>query len=60
MVKEGVLKTPSRGHFGLHINAQTEVGKIKYRSRGTMAASDWFTIKNKWKTNAWCVSMVGY
>jgi hypothetical protein len=39
MVKEGVLENPSRGHFGLHINAQTEVGKIKYRSRGTMAVS---------------------
>jgi metal-dependent amidase/aminoacylase/carboxypeptidase family protein len=25
------------------INAQTEVGQIKYRPKGTMAASDWFT-----------------
>jgi amidohydrolase len=31
--------------FGLHINAQTEVGKIKYRPKGTMASSDWFTIQ---------------
>ncbi|MFV8362068.1 amidohydrolase [Flavobacterium sp. ZT3P35] len=46
MVKEGVLENPKvEAIFGLHINAQTEVGKIKYRSRGTMAASDWFTIK---------------
>jgi amidohydrolase len=46
MVKEGVLENPKvEAIFGLHINAQTEVGKIKYGSRGTMAASDWFTIK---------------
>ena len=46
MVKEGVLENPKvEAIFGLHINAQTEVGKVKYRSRGTMAASDWFTIK---------------
>ena len=46
MVKEGVLENPKVDViFGLHINAQTEVGKIKYRPRGTMAASDWFTIK---------------
>jgi metal-dependent amidase/aminoacylase/carboxypeptidase family protein len=31
--------------FGLHINAQTEVGTIKYRPEGTMASSDWFKIK---------------
>ncbi|MFV8334167.1 amidohydrolase [Flavobacterium sp. GSP14] len=50
MVKEGVLENPKvEAIFGLHINAQTEVGKIKYRSRGTMAASDWFTIKIKGK-----------
>jgi amidohydrolase len=35
--------------FGLHIGSQTEVGKIKYRSGGTMAASDWFTVKVKGK-----------
>jgi amidohydrolase len=46
MVKEGVLENPKVDViFGLHINAQTEVGKIKYRPKGTMAASDWFKIK---------------
>jgi amidohydrolase len=35
--------------FGLHINAQTPVGQIKYREQGMMAASDWFTIKIKGK-----------
>ena len=50
MVKEGVLENPKVDViFGLHINAQTEVGKIKYRPMGTMAASDWFTIKIKGK-----------
>ncbi len=46
MIKEGVLMNPKVDViFGLHINAQTEVGKIKYRPKGTMAASDWFKIK---------------
>jgi amidohydrolase len=46
MVKEGVLENPKVDViFGLHINAQTEIGKIKYRPLGTMAASDWFRIK---------------
>jgi amidohydrolase len=46
MVKEGVLDNPKVDvMFGLHINAQTPVGQIKYRERGMMAASDWFTIK---------------
>lgn len=50
MVKEGVLENPKVDViFGLHINAQTEVGKIKYRPGGTMASSDWFTIKVKGK-----------
>ncbi|WP_310378382.1 amidohydrolase [Flavobacterium sp.] len=50
MVKEGVLENPKVDViFGLHINSQTEVGKIKYRPRGTMASSDWFTIKVKGK-----------
>jgi amidohydrolase len=50
MIKEGVLEDPKVDvMFGLHINAGTEVGKIKYRSAGTMAASDWFTIKVKGK-----------
>ncbi len=39
MVKEGVLENPSpEVIFGLHIDAQTEVGKITYRPGGTMAS----------------------
>jgi amidohydrolase len=50
MVKEGVLENPKVDvMFGLHINSSTEVGKIKYRSGGAMAASDWVTIKVKGK-----------
>lgn len=50
MVKEGVLENPKVDvMFGLHINSKTEVGQIKYRSGGIMAASDWFTIKIKGK-----------
>ena len=50
MVKEGVLENPKVDvMFGLHINSKTEVGQIKYRSGGIMAASDWFTIKVKGK-----------
>jgi amidohydrolase len=50
MIKEGALENPKVDvMFGLHINSQTEVGKIKYRSGGFMAASDWFTIKVKGK-----------
>ncbi len=46
MVKEGVLENPKvEAMFGLHINAQTPIGQIKYREEGIMAASDWFTIK---------------
>lgn len=46
MIKEGVLENPKVDVvFGLHINSSTEAGKIKYRSEGAMAASDWFTIK---------------
>jgi amidohydrolase len=38
MVKEGVLDNPKVDViFGLHINSQTEVGKIVYRPGGTMA-----------------------
>ncbi|WP_183561983.1 amidohydrolase [Mucilaginibacter sp. SP1R1] len=38
MVKEGVLQNPKVDViFGLHINSQTEVGKITYRPGGTMA-----------------------
>src|SRR5882724_1493341 len=50
MIKEGVLDNPKVDVvFGLHINSATEVGKIKYRSAGAMAASDWFTLKVKGK-----------
>ena len=46
MIKEGVLDNPKVDVvFGLHINSSTEAGKIKYRSEGAMAASDWFTVK---------------
>lgn len=45
MIKEGLLRdTKMEVMFGLHINSQTEVGKIKYRAGGAMAASDWFYI----------------
>ncbi len=50
MIKEGVLDNPKvEAIFGLHINSQTEVGKIRYRSGGTMASSDrlYITIKGK-------------
>lgn len=41
MIKEGVLENPKVDViFGLHLNAQTEVGKIKYRPAGIMAAVD--------------------
>ena len=43
MIKEGVLDNPKiEAMFGLHISAQHEVGQIRYRAGGTMAASDWF------------------
>jgi len=39
MIKEGVLENPAVNViFGLHINSQTEVGKITYRPGGTMAS----------------------
>lgn len=45
MVKQGVLENPKvNAVFGLHINAQTPIGQIKYREEGMMAASDWFTV----------------
>ncbi len=50
MIKDGALENPHVDvMFGLHINSQTEVGKIKYRTGGIMAASDWFKIKVKGK-----------
>lgn len=48
MVKEGVLDNPKVDVvFGLHINSQTEVGKIGYRPGGTMAATNDFKITVK-------------
>ena len=50
MVKEGVMDNPKiDAIFGIHINSQTEIGKIKYKYGATMAASDWFSIKVKGK-----------
>lgn len=46
MIKEGVMDNPKvEAVFGIHINSQTEIGTIKYKSGATMASSDWFTIK---------------
>ena len=46
MVKEGVMDKPKvDAVFGIHINAQTEIGNLTYRSGGFMASSDRFTIK---------------
>ena len=51
MVQEGVLDNPKvDAIFGVHINAQTEVGTLKYRPEGEMASSDVFTIKVKGKS----------
>ena len=50
MVKEGVMDNPKiDAVFGIHINAQTEIGKIVYKPGAFMASSDWFTIKVKGK-----------
>lgn len=50
MVKEGVMENPKvDAIFGLHINSQTPVGVIRYKSGGTMAAAQSFTIKVKGK-----------
>ncbi len=50
MVKEGVLENPKvDAIFGIHINAQTDVGTITYRPEGTMASVDMLrmTVKGK-------------
>lgn len=45
MVEEGVLGNPDvDAIFGLHIDAQREVGSIGYRPRGTMASAQDFRI----------------
>lgn len=50
MVKEGVLKNPDVDVvIGLHINAQTPVGTVTYKSGGTMAAADRWVMKVKGK-----------
>lgn len=50
MIKEGVMDNPKvHAIFGLHINSQTPIGTIKYKSGAEMASSDWFTIKIKGK-----------
>ncbi len=50
MIKEGVLKSPDvDAIFGLHINSGTPVGTIRYKSGGTMAASQRFVINVKGK-----------
>ncbi len=50
MVKEGMMDNPKiEAIFGIHINSQTEIGKIRYKAGSTMAASDWFEIKIKGK-----------
>ncbi|GJM34102.1 MAG: N-acyl-L-amino acid amidohydrolase [Saprospiraceae bacterium] len=48
MVKEGALKNPQVDVvFGLHINSKTEVGKVRYKPGGALAASNSFSIKVK-------------
>ena len=50
MVKEGVMDNPKiDAIFGIHVNSQTEVGTIKYKTGAIMASSDWFEIKVKGK-----------
>lgn len=46
MVKDGALKNPdAEVIFGLHIDAQTDVGHISYKPMGTLAAAQRFVIK---------------
>lgn len=50
MVKEGVLKNPDvDAIFGLHISAATDVGQVRWREGGIMAAVDPFKIVIKGK-----------
>lgn len=45
MIKEGVLKNPDvDAIFGLHINSQTPVNIIRYKSGGAMASAQRFVI----------------
>lgn len=48
MVKEGVLKKHKvDAIFGLHINSGTEVGKVRYKPGGSLAAVNRFVVKVK-------------
>jgi amidohydrolase len=50
MIKEGVLDNPKvETIFGLHVNSQTPINTLTFRSGGTMASSDrlYITIKGK-------------
>ncbi|WP_411768468.1 amidohydrolase [Winogradskyella sp. A3E31] len=50
MIKEGVLENPKvDAIFGLHINAGTPVGTIKYKKEGIMASVERFVIDVKGK-----------
>ena len=50
MVEEGVLNNPDvDAIFGLHISANTDIGKVRYRHGGIMAAVDPFKIVVKGK-----------
>lgn len=50
MIKEGVLENPKvDAIFGLHINSETPVGTIKYKTEGMMAAVERFVIHVKGK-----------
>ena len=50
MIKDGVLENPKvDAIFGLHINSETPVGTIKYKTEGIMAAVERFVIDVKGK-----------
>jgi len=50
MIKEGVLENPKvDAIFGLHINSETPVGTIKYKTEGIMAAVERFVVNVKGK-----------
>ena len=50
MIKEGVLENPKvEAIFGLHINSQTPVGTIKYKTGGIMASVERFVINVRGK-----------
>lgn len=50
MIKEGVLENPKvDAIFGLHINSETPIGTIKYKTGGIMASVERFVIKVKGK-----------